>query len=1808
MRALIICDHVKANALGVYNELSYPPWTDIKDPNPREAIIGDGSRPCFSEVSDDECHHSDAKTNALGVYNETTDSGSETPLDYVDSPLILAIDELNNIIGPLSFARDRFLLTNQISRHDLLNYLDIIDDYLETYLDYIINMMLDNYHPQEFLSYLRIRTMINDDLLENGDIWTMTYYQILLTNYSLSLATNHVHTYYPQPSTITLPITPQHVTPYPLIELLGFNAHFIPFTYVFLEHIEESSLNSRWCNSRRSIGSAYCPPDNPDWEVNLIEQPEANSIGSYWGSHLPDKFFTSPSTKWELPEICPQLIPIQAPPPTTILSPISTVLKNVYNPMKQSLQIANSLTSTYALATDTIPMDVYYSYHKYYALKNLMTLAMNIRTGDWHKLSLCRLFSTIYTTFSSTTYVSLASYIPIITALYKSIMARQTLTLYQNPNLETYKNWVQNLNYNHENARTPPSQHSHPNANMLRQACRDKIRSMLLEVGIDHDDTYSLYNGNQPTHGFQNHMSVKDAENPLQTQDLPYIHSFRAAHNQINYITVPHNIKLLTVILADSYFDVSNFFYTGLPILVVNHNYSKFCDKSKDYTRTNVENQNITSVNGGARYLHNNYDYSKDHLTSTFHPNNYFETPIKQQFQGQRLSYNYRVHRHNTAEYQFIFLLPSSVQNALAHAYVPEPLLKIEPYYELNGFKANLQIINETVFTKDGSRTRNILYYGQPYSSVCYADDWDHVVSWLGVLPDPTKNLGEVARLGKLEYEIINYNIIKDYASIIKKNIVTLFERRIIESERSDHNPIHDHNKYKQAMRDIDTIRYDVIGPRSSKYITWFSKSLYLNTTRISETSTITLHPEHTVLLPPTITKYLPQKQQISATNQIKRTEPLMPYNMNHKSNHLKQTAHEPDNFYQMHDQHKMIPIADTQPLLDHNYTSKQVKHHAATWDLMIDQHITNNNVNATVLEQCELGKPSLTPIFPLFTKLAPVSVPYANDNAQRQAVGARLFGVNTDTNQLLTNNPHMIATITMIITKLFKPAVKLTHDELLTHCTGNLKKRILRILEGEETITRDSLYDEQLNNSFIKKELHTKVSSAMANRNISNVQDAITVAMSEYTIPLSKQLADLVPGYAFGHSRRDIDNYMHILSRSYNFVIETDFSAFDGTQNSLTNLIEKMIYQHVYNNEDILELKDYQTNTTFNAGVFTYTTMYTRLSGAADTSLMNTIINLMVCQLTYHHIANTNPPQFIEPTNESVKQASARCVIGGDDGAYYGLSKQSLITIVEALHLVIKAEEKSTSKPINMLARTLQTPTTNTSSTPSLTRFASKLAYTANHQFTRPEALYLKLTSAMTTDFDHPIITPFCQELLTLLTPCVRPSVWATKRHLIYRSYGAEFGQPYQLGTEEYSPIDDADNDIMLNMLRVTELAKLQNQYNHANSIYDLSLFDLSFLDLTQTNTTTPSDKPPIVPNYMEYLSKITVHDSTYYKSLPQIILPQIMSDKTYSKYRPYLDKNNEDFYDYTPGPGTLYKHLNRENYRGFYHDPKEKELYQSLPNTHITNDKFMTTDYQIHEIIPVIKGNATHFIDLPFSMTDISNKDHMTTNLIIDKLERILFSHMQGDSRIVLLLPQTTSTILKQRDHDLTLISYGQACSLIIKHSAGYPGFTTPQDRKIQETRAIAQPLLDYDTINTIMRHILINVKQNNTQRHMVESKLYRIFEPFNKRIKPIPSDITIDKSTENEEVPAADAIGETETIIATPSKTITRIKNADMFNSTTPTSKRREKHKPSKPTSNDSNSNPVDKPSNDQLTKGKTYETKTNTSRSKFTKKHK
>lgn len=396
-------------------------------------------------------------------------------------------------------------------------------------------------------------------------------------------------------------------------------------------------------------------------------------------------------------------------------------------------------------------------------------------------------------------------------------------------------------------------------------------------------------------------------------------------------------------------------------------------------------------------------------------------------------------------------------------------------------------------------------------------------------------------------------------------------------------------------------------------------------------------------------------------------------------------------------------------------------------------------------------------------------------------AVEGRLMSTNKDRKTLLKDCKAILKTVDNIIPLIFDVEFAIDNEDLESHLSGPVLKRWQEVQKNEIGASAANDIGKRKQN-FTKVELQTGGCRDKAYRNITNDCDPSVVIMKQFTTVLAKQMSKF-RGYAFGKTTRQNGDYIHFLARRTKTCTETDYSGFDGTQNSFCFVTEKKIYAHVFKKATLIMLaKFFAVLCNVSSGEFSYNTLFSRLSGASDTSVMNTNLNIIFTLLSRLYEGKSYD-QVLKPTKEEVHRLMDLSIAGGDDGIAYDIDPEHYMKFTKFVGLDLKAECKPSSAPVSFLARKYPSPSTTPASGLDIERMFLKMTHAVKSMnFNRAEQLFLKLQGYTISDSQTPKVGRFLNAYKRYLLKYLTDRKLNGKINLGDISWSTKLGQGYPI------------------------------------------------------------------------------------------------------------------------------------------------------------------------------------------------------------------------------------------------------------------------------------------------------------------------------------------------------------------------------------------------------------------------------------------
>lgn len=468
----------------------------------------------------------------------------------------------------------------------------------------------------------------------------------------------------------------------------------------------------------------------------------------------------------------------------------------------------------------------------------------------------------------------------------------------------------------------------------------------------------------------------------------------------------------------------------------------------------------------------------------------------------------------------------------------------------------------------------------------------------------------------------------------------------------------------------------------------------------------------------------------------------------------------------------------------------------------------------------------------------------YTGDrNSCIDAFHSRINMVNREAEDSYDNGKHLLVTAARVVQAMpFAPTRPMTHEELKDSLTEPHRRKRFLEFESDRILLENPHHRDKLT-AFVKAEANDK--AVPLSRNITNPPTANLMEMSRFTLPAAAALKHLTPGYLFQHDNSGVASALCRRSQQFQSHnrVATDYSKYDGTQNSLTFSLELMLFKRLFpeDYDEIIKLLTMvKTSPILTGGDYTYASGYTRQSGSAETSVMNTWVNLLIATLavlykgydTLHEL----PSEII--TTPAVEEALQHVLAGGDDGVAFDVDITVYQSLVSQFCLKIELEQKTPHDPVELLGRYYPNPVDSHGSIYAPNRLLTKISYgPKSSMMTVLQMLYYKAIGYYVTDYhSHPVYAEFISGLLRMLAP-LQPSnrVVSTQQLAKVQSYMSSGGQSH--------PLSSADVDVV-NSVYATEFGILQTSIQR---MQDTGYDYLSYLRAYQAALLTQQTLPPV-------------------------------------------------------------------------------------------------------------------------------------------------------------------------------------------------------------------------------------------------------------------------------------------------------------------------------------------------------------------------
>jgi hypothetical protein len=303
---------------------------------------------------------------------------------------------------------------------------------------------------------------------------------------------------------------------------------------------------------------------------------------------------------------------------------------------------------------------------------------------------------------------------------------------------------------------------------------------------------------------------------------------------------------------------------------------------------------------------------------------------------------------------------------------------------------------------------------------------------------------------------------------------------------------------------------------------------------------------------------------------------------------------------------------------------------------------------------------------------------------------------------------------------------------------------------------------------SFQKSETYPKI---VAPRNISNCPQYHRIRYGEFLLSFAEVLKE-TEWYAFGIHPREFSARMNIICENAEFITPSDFSKMDGTHSECLAEFEMWILRRYFApdyHKELEKLNTEQRNCTAVTaeGVF-YDPGFSRLSGSAETSALNTIDNAFSVYAT------------LRKTMDQLEAWNRLGIYGGDDGCTRNLDGKYYESVCKTLGLVAKVEKVLPGNPVTFLGRVFVDPWTSPESVIDIPRCLSKLhLYHHNDDVPIRCILGRRALGLIQTDVNTPIISDLARNILRLTG---EPTEYENGRYNLQRldQWWTRYGNPF--------------------------------------------------------------------------------------------------------------------------------------------------------------------------------------------------------------------------------------------------------------------------------------------------------------------------------------------------------------------------------------------------------------------------------------------
>lgn len=366
---------------------------------------------------------------------------------------------------------------------------------------------------------------------------------------------------------------------------------------------------------------------------------------------------------------------------------------------------------------------------------------------------------------------------------------------------------------------------------------------------------------------------------------------------------------------------------------------------------------------------------------------------------------------------------------------------------------------------------------------------------------------------------------------------------------------------------------------------------------------------------------------------------------------------------------------------------------------------------------------------------------------------------------------------------------------------------------------------------AFLKSELYNEPKDP---RNISTLPPEHRLRYSAYTLALADHLK-LCPWYAFGLDPKQTGEAVRALATHRSKLVETDFSRFDGTHSKDLYRVELDLLLRCFPSDKDEVTRLHSAMTEAKAKTKTgvrYEIQGTRLSGSADTSVMNTVVNALIAYVV-NRVSGLSPDAAYDNLG----------LYAGDDGITPCNDVALYVEVVEKFGMKIKPLQREVGHPVSFLGRYYPRPLDSGDSVADLLRQLPKLSATTDRSAKPEVVLYNKARGFAITDPKTPVLRAWTKMIFRI--------TGKQRERKDLQSYAAALGVQYECSLAEEVLMEEASRQLGI---PVKDIHAYESALGRVQSLSEIPQLDCRAPDFSPVNLPDGARKPRQHLQHNEY------------------------------------------------------------------------------------------------------------------------------------------------------------------------------------------------------------------------------------------------------------------------------------------------------------------------------------------------------------------